>query len=987
MFGTLRGVAASALTGSIGPSKQGGDNGSYLTNGSIVHLPPLGGDADMESRLERVRILHGELEACLKELKLYEDTVHGEGGVLYSSGKIESGHPASTCLRQVIECIRALAETAICAERVAEPSVFELFCELGCLNLFIQATRGKWGGVIALQRQVLQSISLLMYNITDHISLYLLLSNNHINKLIDQERPPLLFEDEEFLGEYVSFLKVICTRLSAETIHFFLDESLNSFPLFLKVLPLLATSNDTMIRTNAMTMILYIYQVQDRGLHRFLSRSENVKALSRQIVSLFRCEYSLLLSRMKHAENEATVQGVDFSRLHSAVDQFQDCVWFIKDLLHINAKCNRGYVEEMLVQNKMFAGVIVSFLSPILSDSLAEGSISSIDGGLQLGSKTRKNDMHLTLFVVATLLSLGQGSILSSHVIDIYFTEANVAVVSYLLHSHDVRGQLIALVVIRSLQQSIASNKQDLLSMKERNDGNSSTSGGGGGDNICRKLYSDVLGFLDRQQFRQLGAIQLSCTILASAENLDWKVIKCHVDKFLMLATVAVLGWIQDEQGCNKAIIELRSAAFGEINLEMSVDDLICGPTLLLPPENDSGDTSKSAFTVMKAFLLWLRFTTEKCYVSEPNHTEVGVSREIRQKGSNGNEENCCDKMEEEDVAAAAVEQQNSKDDNRNGLQGDDNGSKEACSSAVYKDNSCKVEEYGHVQDDTKSTPSHSAIQVGAAVDSNCGAAQNNDKERGNPSSECVGSISVNKENSNGESTAVVVRDETELVQVERASPMLNSSSNVEPKVDMGMTASIGTTTGKSSSSQSKWNATLESYQRTLGINYTPELNTGECVELEGKRFYPCILPKGWPTSCPKGKTRLGILLYENDLYLSSTNVSVTSATIMCSIPYMLLWGSPHPIDGRVLELSFPSSSPPHLVRGSELFFLLGKPPSPGRNVKWTQLLLMLLSAHNCSSVVDIITKSHDISISKQCEVMSTQLKTVIKDIDTRNNN
>eukprot|EP01084_Bolivina_argentea_P089219 161016_1 len=972
MFETLRGAAVSALQhtalrGANGHPNQGSDNGSFVNNGSIIN-PPLGSDADRESRLERVRILHGELETCLKKLELDEDSGHGE---VDHSGSSRMGHPASTCPLQVIECMRALAETVVRAEKVAEPSVFQLFCELGCLNMFTETTRGKWKENIALQRQVFQSMSLLMHNITDHVSLYLLLSNNHINKLIDQERAHLLLEDEEFLGEYVSFLKVICLRLSGETVHFFLNESLNSFPLFLKVAPLLTISNDTMVQTSAMTMILYIYQVEDPGLHRFLSRSENVLALSRQIVSLFRCKYSLLLSRMKYVEEAVTVRGMDCSGvLHSAVGHFQDCVCFIKDLLCVSVRCNRQYVKEMLVPSEMFVGgVIASFLSSILPGNLAKGPISAIDRALEIESKTRKKDMYLTLFVVVTLLHSAPGSILSSHIIDITFTEVNIAVVSYLLDAYDVQGHLIALVVIRSLQQGFAANKQAVLPLKERSDN----------DAAWIKLYSGVFDFLDKQPLRQLSAIQLSCTILAAAEKLDWKYVKCHVEQALISAAVAVLGWVQEQLECNKAIIELRAAAAGEINLEMSINDLICGPTLLLPPESGSDATARSAFTVMKAFLLWLRFITEKFSVAEPDHTEVGVSRERGQKGTNGSKENCCDKTEEE--VAAAVRKQKSNHDNQDGLQGDNNGSNEACSSAADKAICCNVEEYGHVQEDTKSTPSHSAIQVGA-IDSNHAAAQNDDK-CGNPSSECVGSISVNEENNNGVSTAVVAEQnqkqgrETELIQEEQPSSMLNSSSSVVPKVDVGMTASRGTT-GKSS--QSKWNAILEPYQRVLGIHDTPECNIGECVQLEGKNFYPCIFPKGWPTSCPKGKTRLGILLYDNDFYLSSTNVSVSSATVICSIPYMLLWGSPHPMDGRVLELSFPSSSPPHLVHGSELF-LLGRPPGPGKSPKWTQLLLTLSSAHDCSSVADIIREKHDDSVSKQCEMMSALLKTLIEDI------
>ncbi len=992
MLEALRGAAVSAIQhtafgGANAHPNQGGYNMPLVKNGSITILPPLGGYASQESRLEMVRVLHGELKRCLKELELDDDSSgsgEGEEGKNRKAGGDDSSSkrpPAPTCVLQVVEYIRALAETVMCAEKAGEPSVFERFCELGCLNLFVEASRGIWRGNLALQIQVLQSISFLMVNITDHTSLYLLLSNNYINEIIDQERPPSLVENEEFLVEYVSFLKMICIRLSGETVQFFVNEHLNSFPLFHKALPLLTISNDTMVRTTAMSIILHIYHVEDLGLHRFLSKPENINALSDQIVLLCRLEYSFMLSKMRYAEERAAIQGVDCSGLlRFAVDQMQDYVCFMNDLLCV--------VKDWFVQSEILVGrVIASFLSPIISYRLAERSVSSFAWALET-EPARRKEIYLTCFVTATMLHLTPGSILSSHIVTKILMEANIAVVSYLLDSYDEQGHLIALVLIRSVQQAIAANKQIVLPLKERND-------------VCIKLYSDILNSLNKHPFRQLSIIQLSCAIIAAAERRKWKNAKCYVKQALISAAVSVLGWMQDQQGCKKAIIELRVAVADEINLEVDVDELISGTTLLLPPVGGSNATARSEFTVMKALLLWLRFVTEKFSVAEPDHTEVGklsamntnslvredeghrsglVTRERGKKGTNGSEENPCDKEKEEETleeATSAVKKQKADNDSQDGLQGDNNGSDEACRSAADKAMSYSVE-YGHVQEDTKSTPSHGVRQVGA-IDSDH-AAQDDDKCE-NPSSECGFSNS-------GVNSAVVAKQiqkqgrETELIQEEHPSSMRHGS-NISPKVDISslgeMTASRGAI-GKSS--QSRWNATLEPYQRALGFHYTPKLNIGECIELKGKIFYPCMLPKGWPTSCPKGKTRLGVLLDDNDFYLSSTNVSVSSATIVCSIPYMLLWGSPHPMDGRVLELSFPSSSPPHLVPGSDLF-LLGRPPGPGKMPKWTQLLLTLSSASNCSLVADIIRERHGDSISQQCGMMSALLKTLIEDMES----
>ncbi len=1000
MLEALRGAATSAIQHTASGEKnaypnQGGYNWSFMKNASSTILPLLGGDASQENMLERVRVLHGELKRCLKELGLDDDSSgcgEGEEGKNRKAGGDDSSskrHPSPTCVLQVVEYIRALVETVVYAEKCRHPSILELFCELHCLNLFVDISRGMWRESVVLQIQVLQSISFLICNITEDTSMFLLLSNNHINNIIDQERSSSILENEEFLAGYVSFLKMVSIRLTGETVQFFVNESLNSFPLFQNALPLLTMSNDTMVRTTAMSIILHLYRLEDPELHRFLSKPETIDALSDQIVLLYRLEYSLLLSHMRYAEERAAIRDVDCSNLLLfSVDQMQDYVFFINDLLCVNDGKNRRYAKYWLNQNEMLVDRITSTsLSPIFSYGLAKGPVHTIAMALE-AEPVRKKEIYLALFVAATMLHLTPGSILSSHIVTKILTEVNIAVVSYLLDSYDEQGRLIAMIFIHSVQRAIAANEQIVLSIKERN------------DVVWIKLYSDILDSLKKHPVRQLSIIQLSCAFLTAAEGHNLENAKYCAEQALISAAVSVLGWMQDQQGCKTALIELRAAVADEISLDVCIDGLLIDPTLLLPPVNGSDATARSKFTELKALLLWLRFVTENVSVVEPDHTEVGklsamnrnslvredeghrsclITRESGETGTDGSEENPCDKEETLEEATSAVQKQKADHDSEDRLQGDNNRSDEACHNAADKAINYSVE-YGHMEEDTKSTPSHHDAKQLGAIDSDH-ATQDDDKCK-NPSSERV------FKNSGVNSTVVSKqiqeqRRETELIQEEHPSSMLHGSRNIVPEVDISsylvkMTASkraIGR------SSQSRWNATLELYRRVLGYHYTPKFNIGECIELKGKIFYPCMLPKGWPTKCPKGKTRLAVLLDYNEFYLSSTNVSVSSATIVCSIPYMLLWGAPHPMDSRVLELSFPSSSPPHLVPGSDLF-LLGRPPGPGKVAKWTRLLLTLSSASHCSLVAGVICERHGDTVSRQCEMMSVLLKSLIEDVE-----
>lgn len=69
----------------------------------------------------------------------------------------------------------------------------------------------------------MQAVSILFQNIQTPMSLYMLLSQDHINRLIqpvDGTAEELPLHDEEFLTNYVALLKAISVRLSKDTVRF-----------------------------------------------------------------------------------------------------------------------------------------------------------------------------------------------------------------------------------------------------------------------------------------------------------------------------------------------------------------------------------------------------------------------------------------------------------------------------------------------------------------------------------------------------------------------------------------------------------------------------------------------------------------------------------------------------------------------------------------------------------------------------------------------
>lgn len=91
--------------------------------------------------------------------------------------------------------------------------------------------RSNRGGHVAMQ--VLQTLSILIQNITTQQTLYYLFSNDHINTIAGMGFD---FGDDEVLGYYVNLLKTISLRLNEDTVQFFFHQDAKtgraSFPLY-----------------------------------------------------------------------------------------------------------------------------------------------------------------------------------------------------------------------------------------------------------------------------------------------------------------------------------------------------------------------------------------------------------------------------------------------------------------------------------------------------------------------------------------------------------------------------------------------------------------------------------------------------------------------------------------------------------------------------------------------------------------------------------
>ena len=93
------------------------------------------------------------------------------------------------------------------------------------LAVFTSMLNGRSGAEV--KRQIIQTVSILVQNVSNDTYLYYLLSNNHINELIVH---PFDLSNEELLAHYVSLLKAIALRLDEHTVQFFIGEPMAASP-------------------------------------------------------------------------------------------------------------------------------------------------------------------------------------------------------------------------------------------------------------------------------------------------------------------------------------------------------------------------------------------------------------------------------------------------------------------------------------------------------------------------------------------------------------------------------------------------------------------------------------------------------------------------------------------------------------------------------------------------------------------------------------
>eukprot|EP00903_Cladosiphon_okamuranus_P018674 g17188.t1 len=297
--------------------------------------------------------------------------------------------------RRLVEILRSIAEVVAFGEAGGKPEYFEFFCEKSTMALFVNALRlGP-----AIKTQVVQATSILFQNLRSPTSLYMLLSQDHINNLIQPAEggAELPLDDEEFLTNYVALLKMISVRLSKDTVQFFFNAPNRCFPLYSRSVPLIGHP-DPMVRTSALNIVLHVLSVQDPSVTAFLALEENHRGFFHQMSYLMQDAYSQILCRMWQVAEPSLGES---TAIDGATSFLQDMFYFVQDVLSVGGP---------LLSEKLALHLFRTFFRPVVLEGLVDGSESMMAAGAGVEGaivmEEREPELQLALYALCQFFVL-----------------------------------------------------------------------------------------------------------------------------------------------------------------------------------------------------------------------------------------------------------------------------------------------------------------------------------------------------------------------------------------------------------------------------------------------------------------------------------------------------------------------------------------------------------------------------------------------------
>eukprot|EP00824_Muranothrix_gubernata_P018003 TRINITY_DN36867_c0_g1_i1.p1 TRINITY_DN36867_c0_g1~~TRINITY_DN36867_c0_g1_i1.p1 ORF type:complete len:843 (+),score=178.10 TRINITY_DN36867_c0_g1_i1:123-2651(+) len=264
-------------------------------------------------------------------------------------------HPVITDANRdlIVETLRATAELIIWGEQNGK-NYFDFFLEKNILGYFLKILGQKTNKQVKVQ--LIQTLSILIQNITSETSVYYLLSNNHINDLIVHKFD---FSDEEVLAYYISFLKTLSLKLNINTVQFFFNERANDFPLYTEAIKFF-NHEEPMIRIAVRTLTLNIFRVQDKAVRRFILDRTAAPYFSN--LAWFIRNQCIQLTDQLFNERRKMTPAIGLARLEQGTSELMDHFYYLHDIFCLRLDKLSKVLSDQMLRNMFMPQLVASLL-------------------------------------------------------------------------------------------------------------------------------------------------------------------------------------------------------------------------------------------------------------------------------------------------------------------------------------------------------------------------------------------------------------------------------------------------------------------------------------------------------------------------------------------------------------------------------------------------------------------------------------------------
>ena len=248
-------------------------------------------------------------------------------------------------IKKGIEYIRQLSEFLIYSNRNGL-TYFELFIERDVLNVFSKIL-DKWNN--ELSKQLIQTTSILIQNISNDQELFYIFSHPFLNKLISYNFD--LACNDELVDYFISFLKMLSLKLNSSSIQFFYNKRFRDFPLY-GVATNLYNHPESMVRTAARTITLTIYNLlTDEMLETILSLPHATYFIN--LAWHLRTYWMRIDDRL--------VENINFEDLRDEVEDINDILMYFQDIYHAGKPSLTRALSNSLLNFAYFPWLLGSF--------------------------------------------------------------------------------------------------------------------------------------------------------------------------------------------------------------------------------------------------------------------------------------------------------------------------------------------------------------------------------------------------------------------------------------------------------------------------------------------------------------------------------------------------------------------------------------------------------------------------------------------------